>query len=177
MLASSKREETGPWIAELYGWNRIRTLSATTDGAESHLILFIRLHLSLRQRIGDSLADPLLFPVSRMGQTDAGFTAVEIMIVVAIARIVAGVSAPSISGAMQQYALNGAREIVATEIRLARFTTVSTNRTVRVRFDCPGSEQLRIIEVVGDPAVDSASDRCFETTYPFPDTGRSVSAH
>ena len=164
-----ERRERKPSIAELYGCNRIRTRTTTDGGPEDHVISFTRLHLSLPRKVGDSLADPLLFPVSRMGQTDAGFTAVEIMMVVAIAGIVAAVSVPSISGAMQQYALNGAREIVAAEIRLARFTAVSTNRTVRVRFDCPGSDQLRIVEVVGDLAVDSASDRCSETTYPFPD--------
>ena len=104
-----------------------------------------------------------------MRRTDAGFTAVEIMIVVAIAGIVAGVTVPSVSAAMRQYALNGAREIVAAEIRFARFTAVSTKRTMRVRFDCPGTAQLRITEVVGDPAVDSAADRCSEAAYPFPD--------
>ena len=125
---------------------------------------------------GADVVAPLLLHVCTMGmgRADDGFTAIEIMIVVAIAGIVAGVGIPSISGAMQQYALNGAREIVAAEIRLARLTAVSTNRTVRVRFDCPGSAQFRVIEVVGDPAVDAASNRCSETAYPYPDQDPDV---
>ena len=84
-----------------------------------------------------------------MHRTDAGFTAVELLIVVAIAGIVAGVSVPSLTGAMRRYALNGARQTVAAEIRLARFTAVSTSRTMRVRFNCPGPGQFRVVEVVG----------------------------
>ena len=91
------------------------------------------------------------------------------MIVVAIAGVLAGVSVPPIASAMQRYALNSARQTVAAEIRLARFRAVSTNRTMRVRFNCPGPTQLRIVEFVDDPTVDSAADRCSESTFPFPD--------
>ena len=104
-----------------------------------------------------------------MHRTDAGFTAVELLIVVAIAGIVAGVSVPSLTGAMRRYALNGARQTVAAEIRLARFTAVSTSRTMRVRFNCPGPGQFRVVEVVGLPGIDSSADRCSEASYPFPD--------
>ena len=89
--------------------------------------------------------------------------------VVAVAGIVAGVSLPPLTGAMQRYALNGARQTVAAEIRLARFTAVSENRTVRVRFNCPGPGQFRVVEVVGRQEIDNASDRCSEASYPFPD--------
>lgn len=104
-----------------------------------------------------------------MHRADAGFTAVELLITVAIAGIVAGMSIPSLTGAMQRYALNGARQTVAAEIRLARFRAVSTNRTMRVRFNCPGPGQFRIVEVVGLPQIDNAADRCSESSYPFPD--------
>ena len=102
-------------------------------------------------------------------RTEAGFTAVELLIVVAIAGIVAGISVPSLTGAMQRYALNWARQTVAAEIRLARFTAVSTSRTMRVRFNCPGPGQFRVVEVVGLEGVDSAANRCSEASYPFPD--------
>ncbi len=104
-----------------------------------------------------------------MGRSSAGFTTVELLIVVAVAGVLAGVSVPPVTSAMQRYALNSASQTVAAEIRLARFRAVSTNRTVRVRFNCPGPAQLRIVEVVGDPAVDAASDRCSESSFPFPD--------
>ena len=102
-------------------------------------------------------------------RTAAGFTAVELLIVVTIAGVVAGISVPSLTGAMQRYALNGARQTVAAEIRLARFTAVSTSRTIRVRFNCPGPGQFRVVEVVGFEGIDGATDRCSEASYPFPD--------
>ena len=70
---------------------------------------------------------------------------------------------------MQRYALNGARQTVAAEIRLARFTAVSTSRTMRVRFNCPEPGQFRVVEVVGRQGIDSSADRCSEASYPFPD--------
>lgn len=101
--------------------------------------------------------------------TEAGFTAIELLIVVTIAGVVAGISVPSLTGALQRHALNGARQTVAAEIRLARFTAVSTSRTMRVRFNCPGPGQFRVVEVVGRKAIDRAADRCSEASYPFPD--------
>ena len=109
-----------------------------------------------------------------MSSASAGFTAVELLIVVAVAGVLVGVSVPPVSSAMQRYALNTARQTVAAEIRLARFRAVSTNRTVRIRFNCPGPAQLRIVEVVDDPAVDAASDRCSESSFPFPDNDPSA---
>ena len=120
------------------------------------------------------VAASLLLLGGSMPRSDAGFTLVDIMMVVAIAGVVAGVSVPSITAAMQRFALHGARQTVAAEIRLARFMAVSTNRTVRVRFNCPGPGQFRVVEVVGDLAVDAAVDRCSESSYPFPDQDPSV---
>ena len=109
-----------------------------------------------------------LFAVN-MYRADLGFTAVELLIVVAIAGVVATMSVPSLTGAMQRDALNGARQTVGAEIRLARFTAVSTSRTMRVRFNCPGPDQFRVVEVVGLQGIDSSADRCSEASYPFPD--------
>ena len=40
---------------------------------------------------------------------------------------------------------------------------------MRVRFNCPGPGQFRVVEVVGRQSIDSARDRCSATSYPFPD--------
>jgi hypothetical protein len=44
---------------------------------------------------------------------------------------------------------------------------------MRVRFDCPATAALRVVELIGSPSVpdandgDSVTNRCSETFYPF----------
>ena len=104
----------------------------------------------------------------------AGFTLVEIMLVTTVAGVLAAVAAPSIDGAMRRYRMNTATRTITTEIRAARFIAVAKNRTMRVRFNCPGPGQFRVIEVTGNAAIDSAADRCSETAYPYPDQNPAV---
>ena len=99
----------------------------------------------------------------------AGFTLVELLTTVTVAGVLAAVSIPPISGAMRRYSLNTTSRIIAAEIRAARFKAVAANRTMRVQFNCPGPDQFRVVEVVGDPAIDDDKDRCSETAYPYPD--------
>ena len=109
-----------------------------------------------------------------MRRANAGFTLIETMMVMAVAGTLAAVSVASIGGSMRHYALSGTTQTVAAEIRAARATAISANRTLRVRFNCPGPGQFRIVEVVNDPAIDTAADRCSGTTYPFPDPNPAV---
>ena len=104
----------------------------------------------------------------------AGFTLVEIIVVTSVAGILAAVAVPSIDGAMRRYRMTTAIRTITTEIRAARLTALSTNRTIRVRFNCPRLGQYRVIEVTGNPAIDNAADRCSETAYPFPDPNPAV---
>ena len=98
----------------------------------------------------------------------AGFTLPEILVVMGVAAILAVMAAPVITGAMRGYALKTSVDAVGAAIRGARYSAVSTNRTVRVRFNCPAANQLRVVEVVGT-AVDAAANRCSDATYPYPD--------
>ena len=104
----------------------------------------------------------------------AGFTLIEIMLVVAVGGILSAVAVPVISGAMRRYRMNTASRTITAEIRAARFTAVAKNRTMRVRFNCPGPGQFRVVEVVGNAAIDNAGDRCSETAYPYPDPNPAV---
>jgi type II secretory pathway pseudopilin PulG len=65
----------------------------------------------------------------------------------------------------------GARE-VERELQTARLKSVTSNRPIRVRFNCPVAGQYRMVELVGSPSVpdvaDSAANRCSDTTYPTP---------
>ena len=98
-----------------------------------------------------------------------GFTLVEILTVVTVMGIIGAIATQNIATAMRLYALNTSVRTVEAAIRGARYSAVSKNRTVRVRFDCPAADQFRVVEVVGTPAIDDATDRCSETAYPYPD--------
>ena len=104
----------------------------------------------------------------------AGFTLVEIMLVVAIGGTLSAVAVPSIGAALRRYKMNTATRTITAEIRGARFTAVAKNRTMRVRFNCPGPGQYRVVEVTGNAAIDNAANRCDETAYPYPDPNPAV---
>lgn len=102
----------------------------------------------------------------------AGFTLVEALVAAAIIGVLAAVAGPIVGSSMRLYALNTSAQTVASVVRDARYTAVSKNRTVRVRFNCPSANQLRIVELLNS-AADTAGDRCSETAYPYPDTDTS----
>jgi type II secretory pathway pseudopilin PulG len=106
-----------------------------------------------------------------------GFTLLELLVVVAFGLVVMAMAVPSIIEAQRQYTLNSATRMVAAELRQARFAAVAKNRPVMVRFDCPAAGQIRMVEVVTDPAfaaINADPDRCSETAYPFPDPDPAV---
>jgi prepilin-type N-terminal cleavage/methylation domain-containing protein len=100
---------------------------------------------------------------------ESGYTLVELMVGVAIAATLAGAAIPTVDRTLRHYALTQAADSVASTVRQARMTAVSKNRTVRVRFDCPAPGLMRIVEVTGDPAIDTAPNRCSLDAYPYPD--------
>ena len=105
---------------------------------------------------------------------ETGLTMIELVMVLAVAGILTVVAVSGVTGAMRRYALNGAVQTVAAEIRSARFAAVANNRTIRVRFNCPGPGQFRTVEVVNNPAIDNAGNRCSDATYPFPQPNPAV---
>ena len=105
-----------------------------------------------------------------MREHEAGFSIVEVVVVAAVTMITVGLAAPSITGAIETYQFNSDVQNVAATIRSARFTAVASNKSMRVRFNCPATGQMRVVEVTGNAAIDQASDRCSLSSYPYPDT-------
>jgi prepilin-type N-terminal cleavage/methylation domain-containing protein len=103
-----------------------------------------------------------------------GFSLLELLVVVSISTIVMAAALPQISGVRRRLELNAAAHDVMAAIQGARLRSVATGRTLRVRFNCPANGQYRVVEMVGDPAVDGAANRCDGAAYPFPDPNPNI---
>lgn len=103
------------------------------------------------------------------GRDARGFTLLEVLLVSGLVVVMMAIAVPTVLAHMRAYALTTTMNTVSAEIRGARYAAVSKNRTVRVRFNCPAANQYRIVEVVGNAAIDNAANRCSETAYPYPD--------
>ncbi len=97
----------------------------------------------------------------------AGFSLVELLMVVAMIGILAAVAVPVMRDVTASIKLNEAARMVEREMHDARMRAVSSNRVMRVRMNCPAAGSFRRVEVVS-AAVDGAANRCSQTAYPFP---------
>lgn len=98
---------------------------------------------------------------------ERGFSITELLLTVAVAATIAGMAIPvmgNVSGTMK---LNESVRLIERELQDARLKAVSSNRSLRVRINCPAAGFLRRVEVLGT-AADAAAGRCSPTAYPFP---------
>jgi Tfp pilus assembly protein FimT len=105
-----------------------------------------------------------------------GFTLIDVVTAAAVLSILSAMAVPLIRDVLDGMKLgNGARQ-VERELQTARLKAVSSNRPMRVRFNCPVAGQYRMVELVGTPstpaAADSDGNRCKETLYPYPAADR-----
>jgi type II secretory pathway pseudopilin PulG len=122
--------------------------------------------------------------LSRSRTRERGFSLVDMLMTLAVVATVAGVAVPQAVSALDSMRLGMATRDVERELQFARLKAVSTNRPMRVRFDCPSAGKLRVVEVIGTPALPDANDadttsvgawRCNETNYPYSPTGADKS--
>lgn len=92
---------------------------------------------------------------------------VELLIVLGMVGVLAATAVPLMSGAFRRSVSMGAGRDIAGQIRSARLAAVTTNRAMRVRFNCPAAGQYRVLELTGNAAIDNDVNRC---TYEYPDT-------
>lgn len=71
----------------------------------------------------------------RSGARTAGFSLVEMLVVLAILGLAVGIGGPSISGIFPAHRLNAAAEAVAGEIALLRIEAQRTGRSMSLIFD------------------------------------------
>lgn len=105
-----------------------------------------------------------MHPVLR---SERGFTVTELMLTVAVAATLLAIGVPIMSDVTESSKLNGAARELERELQSARLKAVTTNRSLRVRLNCPTAGYYRTVEVLGT-AADSATNRCLPSSYPFP---------
>ena len=110
-----------------------------------------------------------------------GFSIVDMLATMAVVVTVAAIAAPQAVNMVDSMRLGMAERDVERELQFARLKAVSTSRPMRVRFDCPTVGKLRVVELIGTPAVPDANDadtytnRCNETLFPYSPTGADQS--
>ena len=106
------------------------------------------------------------------GRSASGFTLVDVICTVAVFAILASVSVPAFQNLTESYKLGQTLREVERELQSARLKSVSSNRPLRVRFNCPAAGQYRTVELIGTLSVpvaaDDAGNRCQESVYPSP---------
>jgi len=72
--------------------------------------------------------------VRRGGDQTRGFSVIEILVVVAISMVIAGIAIVQAQPALQQIRVNAAKDLVQGTLRRARETAISDRRSVKVEF-------------------------------------------
>jgi Tfp pilus assembly protein FimT len=112
---------------------------------------------------------------------DRGFTLADMLVTVTLIGTVAAIATPQLVNVVDSMRLGMAERDVERELQFARLKSVSVSRPMRVRFDCPVAGQIRVVELLGTPAVPDAKDadsyttRCSESSYPYYPTGADQS--
>jgi hypothetical protein len=105
---------------------------------------------------------------------------VELLLVVSIIAVIGVVAVPAIANMLPSMRVGMSARSVERQLHAARLKAVSTNRPMRVRFNCPIAGQYRMVELIGTPSSPTAADnaaaatRCSETGYPYPDVASGV---
>ncbi len=105
----------------------------------------------------------LLSNSSSIGAEDsnaAGFTMIELMIVLTIAAILVAVAGPPLSNMVQNNRLQSASQVLMSSIRLARTEAIARNRITHLELDNNNQISICIVDAIGD-ACPATTDEDF----------------
>lgn len=111
-----------------------------------------------------------------------GFSLLELLLVVALLATVGAMAVPAVTNSLDGMRVGMSAREVERELQTARLKAVSTNKPIRVRFNCPAADQYRRVELIGTPGSPTTSDgdgqaatRCNDTgVYRYPDMNQGV---
>jgi prepilin-type N-terminal cleavage/methylation domain-containing protein len=103
-----------------------------------------------------------------------GFTLPELMLTVAVAGTIMAIAVPVMTDVSDSAKLGSATRELEREFQSARLKSVSSNRILRVRLNCPAAGYYRTVELVGTATVDNATNRCLQSAYPGGDADNDV---
>jgi Tfp pilus assembly protein FimT len=110
-----------------------------------------------------------------------GFTIVDMVATIALIGTISAISIPQVIDVVDRMRLGMSERDVERELQFARLKSVATQRVMRVRFDCPSTGKIRVVELLGTPTAPEANDadavlaRCNDKTYPYSPTGADKS--
>jgi type II secretory pathway pseudopilin PulG len=113
---------------------------------------------------------------ARVWSSTHGFSLVEQLFTLGLVATIAGVAVPALTNGIEAQRLGIEARNIEREIQLARLAAVSTNRPIRLRFNCPDIGYYRRVELIGsvnnpttgDDADNQGARRCNTLVYPYP---------
>tara|TARA_B110000116_G_scaffold253735_1_gene250649 strand:+ start:338 stop:910 length:573 start_codon:yes stop_codon:yes gene_type:complete len=113
-------------------------------------------------------------------ERERGFSLMEVMMTTLLMGTMFSIALPAGKAALDSLELGNTTRAIERELQTARMRAVSSNRPMRVKFNCPADGQYRLVEVTGFPATDNAGSRCDETLFGYPgpkDNARATPKH
>ena len=96
-------------------------------------------------------------------RSERGYTMIEVAVVIGLIGVISAIALPVFMESNRRTALwNGAEQIGAA-VRSARLKAISQNTPYRIAFNCPGVNELRVLVLTGDVAIDDDPGRCGES--------------
>lgn len=106
-------------------------------------------------------------------RNDRGFSLLELLAVVGLLATVLAIAGPVYQNIVDGMRLGWSARDLERELQDARLKSVSTNRRMRVRTNCPVVGQFRMVQWLNS-ASDATLDRCSEASYPYPSNTLNV---
>lgn len=112
------------------------------------------------------------FQPARLGSSRAGFTAVEVLIVVVVLLIIGSMGYPQMAGRVMAGRADNAARVVASDLRMAVALASRQGTPIRVEFD-QSARELRLINRAGTVV----HQRAFGSDSEFPVESMNASAN